>query len=76
MYECFEGLKPSECECMNCTNGFGKNQCLGTTFTPERYSHKKELQIKLKIIVNYFSFSYYPAYLNGMRLEWCKTYVF
>lgn len=58
MYECFEGLKPSECEYTSCINGCGNNQCLGTAFTPEHYSHKKELQIKLKIIVNYFSFSY------------------
>jgi len=57
MYECFEALKPSECECMNCVNGGGKNQCLGTAFTPDHYSHKKELQIKLKIIVNCSSFS-------------------
>lgn len=54
----FEGLKPSECECMNCVNGCGNNRCLGTAFTPEHYSHKNKLKTKLKIIVHYFSFSY------------------
>lgn len=28
----FGGLKPSECECMNCVNGCGNNGCLGTAF--------------------------------------------
>lgn len=58
MYECFEGLKPTECECTNCVNGWGNNQCLGAVFTSEHYSCKTKLKTKLKIIVNDFSFSY------------------
>lgn len=57
MYECFWGLKPSECEYMNCVNGCGNNWCLGTAFTSEHYSHKNKLKTELKSVVNYFSFS-------------------
>lgn len=37
--ECFERLGPSEC--MNCVNGYGKKQSLGTAFTMSTIHRKR-----------------------------------
>lgn len=65
MYECFGGLKPSECECMNCVNGCDNNWCLGTAFTSERYSHKNKLKDQTR---NYCKFFFH--FLLTCVIEW------